>query len=63
MFAWPCNAAKMVVDGLDSGPSLPIITRGTKSIRGFVNGFFLAGHTCLWVTKLIGYNIAIDVVK
>jgi hypothetical protein len=75
MFAWPCNAAKMVVDGLDFGPSLPIVTRGVSplggsltggqfsSISGFVKGFFVARDTCFWVTKLIGYNIAIVVAK
>ena len=75
MFAWPYNAAKMVVDGLDYGLSLPIVTRGASplggslsggqfsSISGFVKGFFMAGDTCFWVTKLIGYNIAMVVVK
>ena len=65
----------MVVDGLDFGPSLPIVTRGASplggslaggkfsSISGFVKGFFMAGDTCFWVAKLIGYSIAMVVVK
>ena len=30
MFEWPYSTAKMVVDGLDYGLSLPIVTRGAS---------------------------------
>ena len=75
MFMWPCSAVKMVVYRLDYGLSVPIVTRGACSvggslvggqfllINGLVKGFFVAGDTCFWVTKLIGYSIAMVVVK
>jgi hypothetical protein len=75
MFVWPSNEVKMVVDGFDYGLSLPIVTRGAFPLRdsfigghlswisGFVKGFFVVGDTCFWVVKLIGYSIAMVVVR